>query len=158
MANNTDNGEYETDDGDQEMDREATVRTLARESIQSRYAAERLAVDTIFEMLTNPGRRYVLTYLAQSEGYATLTELVDYVMESTKTTMTDEEFRQRVTVELTQTHLPALDEAELVDYNMERQLVSPTELTPLVQPYLRVALAQQQVASTLSGTDYPDSS
>jgi DNA-binding transcriptional ArsR family regulator len=108
---------------------------------------ESFSVDTLFEMLAHPGRRYVLSYLLQSEGFVACAELVDHVAERTDHTMTDEEFRRRVAAELTHSHLPKLEEVGLVDYNMERQVVSTTDLTPVVRPYLRLALAHQRVAA-----------
>jgi hypothetical protein len=90
----------------------------------------------------------VLTYLLQSEGSVACSELVDYVVERTDTAMTDEEFRRRVVTELTHSHLPKLEAAGLVKYNMERQLVDPTDLTPVAGPYLQLALRHQNLAGT----------
>lgn len=127
---------------------EAAIYAFINSSIESEYAVEHYSVNTIFETLTNPGRRYVLTYLLQSEGFVTVSELVDYVTTRTDSSMTDRGFRRKVTVELSHTHLPKLEEAGFIKYNMERQLVTPTELTRLTEPYLRIALAQQKLAST----------
>lgn len=121
------------------------VWTLA-EGTESAIAAEgRPSVDELFDLLADPGRRYVLTYLLQAPDYVTCTDLVDHVVAATDHSMTDGEFRTRVTAQLTQTHLPKLADAGLVDYNVERQIVSPTETTVLSRPYLRLALAQQQL-------------
>mgnify|MGYP002760865452 CR=1 FL=1 len=60
--------------------------------------------------------------------------------------MTDRQFRKRVTAALTHTHLTKLEDAGLIDYNTERQIISPTNKTPIVRPYLRLALAQQRLA------------
>lgn len=125
------------------------LRELVEESLESAFAAERLSINTVFETLTNPGRRYVLTYLAQADGYVTVTELVDYVLEISDASMTDEQFRKNVLLALRQDHLPALAESGFVQYNRERQLVSPTETTPLVVPYVKLALAQQQRATEM---------
>ena len=100
-------------------------------------------IDSVFRVLSDPGRRYVLTYLLRSDGYVTMTELVDYAVEQTGGAGSDEEFRNRVTVELSQSHLPELADEGFVRYNMERQLVDETEKTQLVSPYLKIALAQQ---------------
>jgi hypothetical protein len=121
------------------------IRTLTELTTEAVEASRRLSVDTLFDLLGHPGRRYVLTYLLQSEGYATCSELVDHVAAVTDHTMTDRQFRKRLTGELTHTHLPKLEDGGLVDYNAERQIVSPTAATPAVRPYLRLALAQQQV-------------
>lgn len=126
-----------------------TVRTLVDESLISEFAAHRLSIDTVFEALRNPGRRYVLTYLVQTEGYVTVTELVDYVVENMDTSMTEQGFRENVLVELREDHLPELVESGLITYNIERQIVSSTELTPTAFPYLKIALEQQEQAKRI---------
>lgn len=122
------------------------IQTLLEPSITSGFAAEQYDVDTIFDILSHPGRRYVLTYLIQSEGFVSISELVDYVITRTSASMTDSEFRRRVTVELTHTHLPKLEEEGLISYNMERQIVMQTDQTPTVRPFLALALVQQRMA------------
>jgi hypothetical protein len=115
-------------------------------SVETEFAAEQHSTNTIFEILSNPGRRYVLTYVLQADGFVPISELVDYVTTKTSAKMTDEEFRRKVTLELSHTHLPCLEEEGFIRYNMERQLILPTEKTPLVEPYLRLALLQSQMA------------
>jgi len=119
------------------------ARALVENSTLSGTGVRREMTDTIFRALAHPGRRYILTYLLRSEGYVTMTDLVDYVMERAHP-VNSEDFRRRVTVQLTHTHLPQLDDDGLVNYNMERQLVSQTEKTQLAAPFLKVALAQQE--------------
>lgn len=128
---------------------QAELLTLVTDSIESSFAAERYSPDVVFEALSNPGRRYVLTFLLQTSGYVPVSKLVDYVAAKSNAGMTNEGFRRNVTVELTQTHLPSLEESGFIKYNMERQLVMPTELTRLTEPYLRVALLQQQLTETV---------
>jgi hypothetical protein len=122
------------------------IQTIAAGTQDAVVASRRLSVGALFELLSQPGRRYVLTYLLQSEGYVTCSELVDHVVAVTDHTMTDRQFRKRVTAELTHCHLPKLEEKNLIEYNTERQIVSPTAKTPVVRPYLRLALAQQRIA------------
>lgn len=122
------------------------VRELAASTAPAVEASQRFSVTTLFEILSHPGRRYILTYLLQAEGYVTCTELVDHVVDVTDNTMTDTQFRERITTELTHSHLPKLQREGLIDYNVERQIVSPTEATPVVRPYLRLSLAQQRIA------------
>jgi hypothetical protein len=123
------------------------IRTLVSETADAAAGAERFDIGVIFRALSEPGRRYVLTYLLRSEGFVACSELVDYVVEQTDSGMTDGEFRRRVVTELTHSHLPKLEECGLVRYNMERQIVSSTELTPVVWPYLRLALQHQTLAT-----------
>jgi hypothetical protein len=130
----------------------AAVRTLLEESVQSPAIARGTPIDSIFSALSDPGRRYILTYLFRSDGYVTLSELIDYVMQQTDQASSDEEFRRRVAVTLTHEHLPALDEEGFLIYNMERQLIQPTDKTPLVAPYLKLSLSQQaRLDETLHG-------
>jgi len=134
------------DDGPDQPFEEIESRMYATvdNSIESEYAMDHYSLDTIFELLSDPGRRYVLTYLLRFEGAVAVSELVDYVITRTDASPADEGFRRKLVAELSHTHLPELESAGFVAYNMERQLVSATELTTLSEPYLRVALAQQQ--------------
>lgn len=116
------------------------VETLTEETVPTADAT----MDSIFSILSNPGRRYILTFLLRSDGYVRMTDLVDYVIDQSDASKSDEEFRHQITVELTHTHLPKLVDEGFVKYNMERQLVDRTEKTQLVAPYLKVALSQQQ--------------
>lgn len=120
------------------------IETLLDQSDDELSGIESVDSGVLFEVLVNPGHRYVLTYLLQSEGEITCREVVDYVTQQTDHTMDPEEFREWLTTELTTTYLPDLDESGFVRYNMERQIVGPTELTPLVRPYVQIALAQQE--------------
>lgn len=108
-------------------------------------AAPHLSADVLFELLAHPGRRYVLSYLLQHEDSVTCGDLVDYVVSQTDPSMTPGAFREGVATELTHTHLPELASQNLVEYDVERQVVAPTELTPVVVPYLEFALAQERV-------------
>lgn len=122
-----------------ESERKA-VRTLTSETVPT----PNVTIDSIFSILTNPGRRYILTYLLRSDGYVTMSDLIDYVVEQSDTPKADDEFRHQMTVEFTHTHLPKLVEEGFVKYNMERQLIDKTPKTQLVAPYLKLALLQQQ--------------
>jgi len=124
------------------------VATLVESTIESPLVAEQYSVDSTFEILAHPSRRYVLTYLLQSSGAVSLSELIDYA-EAQSETGVDPAFRRRIAIELTHTTLPKLEEYGFVEYDMEQQVVESTERTPLVEPYLRVALAQQALATEL---------
>ena len=144
------NNPQHTDDGGTGFDADGelseAIDTLAAGTADAVTASRRFSVDSMFEILSDPGRRYVLTYLLQTEGYATCSELVDHVVAVTDHTMTDSQFRERLTATLTHCHLPKLEGEGLIEYNTERQIVSPTATTPVVRPYLRLALAQQRLA------------
>lgn len=135
-----------------DSDQRDALSSFVRNSIETEFAAEQHSTNTIFALLSNPGRRYVLTYVLQADGFVTISELVDYVTTRTTATMTDDEFRRNVTTELSQTHLPKLEEEGFVRYNMERQLILPTEKTPMVEPYLRLALLQSRLVEKQLGS------
>lgn len=97
-------------------------------------------LDTIFTVISHPARRYVLTYVLRAEGYVTMAEIVDYVIDVTESNSDAQDLRRKVTVNLTHTHLPMLDNEGFIRYNMERQLIHPTEKTATAAPYLKVAL------------------
>lgn len=120
------------------------VRTLIHETITESSMDRNGTIDSVFSVLSHPGRRYVLTYLLRSEGYVTMSEIVDYVVQVTDTEQSEEKFRQEVTINLTHTHLPHLEEEGFIMYNMERQIIQSTEKTALAAPYLKVALLQRE--------------
>lgn len=137
-------------------DERSAIDTLLGDSLESDdvpAALEEVSVDTIFEMLAHPGRRYVITYLLRSEGFASMSELVDYVMEETGHTMTDRQFRYRIALELTHNQIPRLADEGFVRYNIERQMILPTDRTTLLEPYITIALAQQQLRTTAGGDE-----
>ena len=109
--------------------------------------AEPMSVDTLFDALAHPGRRYVLTYLLLREEFVSLSELVDFVVSITESPSTRSTFRGQVVEELVRTHLPHLADAGLVEYRIERQFVGPTERTPAALPYLDLALEQVKAAT-----------
>lgn len=120
------------------------VRTLIHETITESSLDRSGTIDSVFSVLSHPGRRYVLTYLLRSEGYVTMSEIVDYVVQVTDNEQSGEKFRQEVTINLTHTHLPNLEEEGFITYNMERQIIQSTEKTALAAPYLKVALLQRE--------------
>lgn len=130
------------------MSRQNAVDMLVSGSVESTFAAERHSVDAIFETLADPGRRYVVTYLLQSDGTVSLAELVDYSLEETGAP-DDEQLRQKIAVKLTHTVLPALAENGYVQYDMEQQRIEQTDRTAVLGPYLELAKQQERRAREL---------
>ena len=120
------------------------VRTLTHETVSESGLDRSGTINSVFSALSHPGRRYVLTYLLRSDGYVTMNEIVDYVIKATNNEQSGEQFRRQITVNLTHTHLPTLEEDGFITYNMERQLIQPTEKTALAAPYLKVALLHRE--------------
>jgi hypothetical protein len=126
----------------------SAAETLVEGTVPSSFAAEQFSADATFEILSHPGRRYVLTYLLQSTGTVSLSTLVDYAV-SQRDESVDDYFRDNIATELTHAILPKLDEAGFVSYHREQQAVESTELTATLEPYLRLALVQQDHAADL---------
>ena len=126
-----------------------TLERLISGSVLTESVARQHSVDTLFSILAEPGHRYILTFLLQSDGSVTVAELVDYVTSNTETTMTDGEYRRRVTARIVHTQLPVLEEAGFVRYDTANQRVLPTVQTALAEPYLRVALLQSKLAESM---------
>lgn len=88
--------------------------------------AESLSQDEVFEVLKSPRRRYALYYLRREGGVAELSDLTEQVAawenETTTAALTTEQ-RKRVYISLYQTHLPKLDEADVVAYDRDEGVV-----------------------------------
>lgn len=106
----------------------------------------RVSLSTLFEILADPGRRYILTYVLLQDEYASLSELVDFVVQVSDQSDADGRFRKELVTDLVQTQLPMLAEAGLIDYRIERQFVGPTKKTTTALPYLYLALKQVEAA------------
>ncbi|USZ68094.1 hypothetical protein NGM10_15350 [Halorussus salilacus] len=88
--------------------------------------AEELSQDEVFEVLKSPRRRYALYYLRREGGETELSDLTEQVAawenETTTAALTTEQ-RKRVYISLYQTHLPKLDEADIVEYDRDAGVV-----------------------------------
>lgn len=87
---------------------------------------EGLSTDTLFQILGNSRRRFIIRHLYQTDRPADLKELAALIAADEESTTLDEvtnEERQRVYVSLYQTHLPTLTDSGLVHYDDdEREL------------------------------------
>jgi hypothetical protein len=92
-----------------------------------------LSLDTIFEILKNQRRRYVLKYLREAEGTVQLNELADQVAawENDKAVgLVSSNERKRVYVGLYQCHLTKMDDSEVIDFDQYRGTI---EVRPAVE-------------------------
>lgn len=82
--------------------------------------SESLSQDRIFDLLSNPRRRFVLQYLSSRSEAVPLRELADEVArwETGETTLSSQQ-RKRVYVSLYQTHIPRLHDAGVLEYDAE---------------------------------------
>jgi hypothetical protein len=95
--------------------------------------------DTVFDVLSNPRRRYVLYYLRESGPSIELTNLAEEIAawenDTTPEELTEKE-RKRVYVSLYQTHVPKLEEVGFVEYDSDSGVVSLTDRAGVVDDYL----------------------
>ena len=88
----------------------------------SNVSDEELNQDTLFSLLSNPRRRFVLQYLNRVENPVTLQDLsvetAAWENETEPENLTDQQ-RKRVQVSLYQTHVPALEDAGISEYDSE---------------------------------------
>jgi DNA-binding transcriptional ArsR family regulator len=86
--------------------------------------------DELFQILSNSRRRYIIYYLSQEGNELSLKELATKIaaVESgvPESDITSEE-RQRVYISLYQTHLPKLEDADIVTYDENERTVALTD-------------------------------
>lgn len=95
--------------------------------------------DEVYFALSNYRRRFVLEYLAENGGPCQLRELVEALAaweNSIDATMTSSVQRKRAYVSLRQTHLPKLDDLDLIDFDAGRGIVTIGERFQLTAPHL----------------------
>lgn len=95
--------------------------------------------DDMFHLLQNQRRRDVLRYLRDTEGAVRMRDVAEQVAaweNDTTVKRLSSDQRQRVYIALYQSHLPALDEEGVIDYNQDRGYVEPRPLIETLEPYL----------------------
>jgi hypothetical protein len=95
--------------------------------------------DEVHHLLKNERRRQALRYLRDCEGPVQMRDVAEQVAAwehdtTVQALMSDQ--RQRVYIALYQAHLPALDEAGVIDYNQSRGIVEKTPLANRLMHYL----------------------
>lgn len=77
-----------------------------------------LSLDTLFELLANQHRRYILYHLSTMNGEAlTLSALVDMLTQDTAMT------HKRLRINLRQRHLPKLADHNVIEYDSRSQTI-----------------------------------
>jgi len=100
-----------------------------------------LSRDETFEMLSNRRRRYILHYLHDTEGSATLSDLAEQVAAwENDTRIRDISASERKTVytSLQQFHLPKMDETGAVEFDQRAGEVVITDAARELDVYLEV--------------------
>lgn len=106
---------------------------------QRRADPEPLSQDTIFSVLQNARRRYVIYYLVTHDGWVTSRDLADQVAAWENDDPVQElsyEQRKRVRTALYQTHLPRLDDAGVIEYDVRDGRLRPTDQLTAYERYL----------------------
>lgn len=100
--------------------------------------------DTVLDVCEHKHRRIVLAALADQNQSVTVTDLAKVIVKHNHhmpLTEVDGETVTRIQTTLHHVHLPKLDEAELVEYDSERQLVEPSAQFERGVPHLSAILA-----------------
>jgi len=137
--------ERTADDGDSSSSTEADTDTS-------------ISKDDAFHILQNSRRRAVLRYLAahDEEDRFVMRDLAEEVAawehDTTVQQLVSDE-RQRVYIALYQSHLPKLDDHDIIEYNQSRGVVEPTELVDALAPYLDDGLHSDADLTVDEGTE-----
>lgn len=106
-------------------------------------------LDELFDVLSSPANRYVLTYLLLEDEPVSLVDLVEYVVEETDPPQDTAraEFSGQILHRFLETTLPELEDCGLIEYDRSSRMVAETDATALTLPYLRSALQQTDPGS-----------
>ena len=119
-----------TRDSGDENKVEAKCVSTTRLERDSRVSGQ---LDTVFDILNDASRRYLLYFLHATErGVYSVEDAVD-VVRAYEAAGDDEEVRRRkfVWIDLVHSHLPRLDEAGVVDYSPHAETVRYRGYAPL---------------------------
>ena len=100
-----------------------------------------LSHDTIFSMLSNQRRRYVIHFIKRDPGPVRIRDLAQQVAAWENGIEIEEltyKQRKRVYTSLHQTHLPKLDDAGVVDYDRDRGTITLADGAAELDIYLDV--------------------
>ncbi len=95
--------------------------------------------DQVFDLLQNVRRRYALHYLRRVNHTVNLSDLTDHVASweyDTTPAKLAREQRKRVYISLYQTHLPALADAGIIEYDRDTGKIKPTNRIRIFDSYL----------------------
>lgn len=96
-----------------------------------------VAVDDVFELLSDERRRLVLEHLLRRPSPVSVPEVVDHLVTAELNGHDQaEELSSRIAVSLHHIHLPKLAAADLIDYDRERREVTLRESATAVEPHL----------------------
>lgn len=109
------------------------------EEVLAAHDSGALSADTVYELLSNRRRRYLLDCLAEHGYSLTLADLADEVAareHDAQVKAVPEEEVLRIYLTLYHQHVPKLAEADVVRYDQDGDLVASGETAPLVEAVL----------------------
>ena len=103
--------------------------------------------ETVLLLCQHRFRRIVLTVLTDHRQTVSVTDLTECIVQSTQqpTTGLDSEEAVSIHTALHHLHLPALAEAGVVEYDVDRKLVTPTPTLSQLQPQLTAIIELESV-------------
>lgn len=103
--------------------------------------AESLTTDQAFHLLGDSTRRRALAALRATDGAMSLDELAEATVsraEDATSGVISADRRERTVASLHHCHLPKLDDAGVVEYDLDGNRVEPTEEVEELEPYFEV--------------------
>lgn len=100
---------------------------------------ENLTATTIFDLLSDRRRRYLLHYLSGQVGAVELSDLAEQIA-LWEGTLSNDRY-ERVCTGLFHSHLPRLEDAGVVRYDATRETVELTGAADQLESYLELAVA-----------------
>lgn len=121
---------------------ESTSETGDGTTSDSQPTSNAIFLNTLFEVLANRRRRYVLHCLREYQTPIALADLADEVATQEQETPLPDipaEEVKRVYMSLYHTHIPKLVDANIVEYTQEQDLVALSTKSEHVEPFLERA-------------------
>lgn len=109
------------------------------EDVLADHPSAEISADTVYELLADRRRRYLLECLAEHGYSLTLADLADEVAareHDCHIADVPEEVVLRIYLTLYHQHVPKLHEAEVVRYHQDRDMVAKGDIAPVVERVL----------------------
>lgn len=107
--------------------------------------------DSLFQCLAQRRRRIVLTYLlGHGNRSVTVEELATAIIEAESPSSSSD--LESVAITLDHVHLPLLADTGLIDYERDRSVVTTTNWTTHIEPYLDIVQNVDQVDGIIKET------
>ncbi|WP_319004377.1 DUF7344 domain-containing protein [Natrinema amylolyticum] len=108
-----------------------------RDTNQPKDDRREITPTQLFTAFSHERRQQTLAYLAQKPAAIALGDLAEYI--AIKEEQPSYEWYERVLTDLAHCHLPHLQEAELISYDAESEIVELAVKRSVVAPYLELA-------------------